>query len=937
MWLLGCGMFAPLATLCAQPPAVSRAYTEEHPLVYEDAWDLYPYSFLNDEGEPEGFNIDVIKLLMNELGIPYTIKLRHGSEAFADLRDGKSDLMMGLAAGFHDEYGRYGKNAITLFTQSVATPKNKPVSIRNFHDLEHNHVVVNAGSLCYHLMKDYGWEENATQVKDIAEALMQVSDTEEGQVVWNDLSLKWVIRRYNIENLQVTPVNMPHGEYRFMSNDTSLLNRLDEAYSRLNATERITAIQNKWFYPDRGHHKMPEWVWWAVSGLAVLMVVLCSYTLSYHLQANKLRSENARRHKRLALIMETGHVRFWTYNIESREFMWRNDYGQTTHTHTEEEFARRYAPGDFDRIMTAINVLKDLSVQDKKTEEHEISLNVQAQDIEDANSEMRNYLLRLSVIERSRDGKPKIIIGTKKDITAELEQQRQAESIALRYHTVFNTPVIGMMHFDANGILVEVNERSCEMYNTKREEVLAAHLPLNFVLGIGDYDLDLNNVDGFCATQLINLDAIADKDRRVPEVHRKGWLCYEFSLLAVRDDEGKVTGIIGFCKDTSALREVAIREKQLATTLASLRKELNGYDSDIDLLLRESDIRLASYSPAEHTLNIYRNAREVMHSLTQTRCMALVDERSKRVALRTLDDMDAGEARNIVVNISTTLRIKRLPLNVTFTLTPVRDEQGNVIEYYGICRDVSQLREIERLTAIQQAKIQDVEDTKSSFVKNMVQEIKRPMEAIVRCVDSLDPEHAGPDEAATLKPMLDNCNSLLNLIANILHLSRLQTHIVGITRTEIDFPTLFESICYQGWQKYQNAQTQYIIESPYEQLVVDIDPANLGHVISQLVEQAALHTPRGSVRARYDYIGRRLLIAIDDTGTGMPEHLLEIANKPITEFNTDAKSLGLAICKEIISQMDGTLEFSSATGLGTTAYISLPCHVSAIKRKKFDF
>ena len=935
MWLLGCGMFAPLATLCAQPPAVSRAYTEEHPLVYEDAWDLYPYSFLNDEGEPEGFNIDVIKLLMNELGIPYTIKLRHGSEAFADLRDGKSDLMMGLAAGFHDEYGRYGKNAITLFTQSVATPKNKPVSIRNFHDLEYNHVVVNAGSLCYHLMKDYGWEDNATQVKDIAEALMQISNTEEGQVVWNDLSLKWAIRRYNIENLQVTPVNMPHGEYRFMSNDPALLNRLDEAYSRLNATDRITTIQNKWFYPDRQRRAVPEWVWWAVAVLAVLMFVLCSYTLSYHLQANKLRRENARRHKRLALIMETGHVRFWTYDIASRKFVWRTDEGYPAHTYTEEDFGRRYVPGDFDRVMSAIGVLKDLPPQDLNGDEREVSLNIQAQDTEDANSEMRHYMLRLSVLKRDGDRRPMIIIGTKKDITEELGRHQQAESIALRYQTVFNTPVIGMMHFDANGILVEVNERSCEMYNTKREEVLAAHLPLNFVLGIGDYDLDLNDVDGFCATQLINLDAIADEDRRVPEVHRKGWLCYEFSLLAVKDDEGKLTGIIGFCKDTNDLREVAIREKQLATTLASQREELQGYDSDIDLLLREGDIRLVTYSPAEHTLNIYRNAREVMHSLTQMRCMALVDDRGKRVALRTLEDMDDGVDHTITANISTTLQVHHLQLNVSFTLAPVHDANGNVTEYYGICRDMTQLREIERLTAIQQAKIQDVEDAKSGFVKNMVQEIRRPMEAIVDCVGSLDPEHAGADEATTLKAMLDNCNALLSLIANILHLSRLQSHIVGITRSEIDFSTLFDAVCAQGWQKYQNANTQYIIENPYEQLVVDIDAANLSHVIVQLIENAAKHTPRGSVRARYDYIGRRLLIGIDDTGNGMPEQLVKLANMQTAELNPGAKGLGLAICKEIISQMDGTLEFSSGQGLGTTAYISIPCHVTAIRRKKF--
>ena len=53
-----------------------RQYTKENPLVYEDAWDLWPYVFLNEHGEPEGFNVDVLKELFKDLKIPYVIKLK---------------------------------------------------------------------------------------------------------------------------------------------------------------------------------------------------------------------------------------------------------------------------------------------------------------------------------------------------------------------------------------------------------------------------------------------------------------------------------------------------------------------------------------------------------------------------------------------------------------------------------------------------------------------------------------------------------------------------------------------------------------------------------------------------------------------------------------------------------------------------------------------
>lgn len=98
-------------------------------------WDLWPYAFLNENGEPDGFNVELIRMLLGELKIPYVIKLKEKQDAFEDLRDGKSDLILGLSAGYHDAYGLYGENPVTLFTQSVASPKDRPVEIHSFKDL----------------------------------------------------------------------------------------------------------------------------------------------------------------------------------------------------------------------------------------------------------------------------------------------------------------------------------------------------------------------------------------------------------------------------------------------------------------------------------------------------------------------------------------------------------------------------------------------------------------------------------------------------------------------------------------------------------------------------------------------------------------------------------------------------------------------------------
>ena len=81
-----------------------RVYSEEHPLVYEDAWDLWPYTFLNESGEPDGYNIDLLKLMMKNLDIPYLVKLKPTKEARTDLKNGKSHLMFSMHANFTEEY-----------------------------------------------------------------------------------------------------------------------------------------------------------------------------------------------------------------------------------------------------------------------------------------------------------------------------------------------------------------------------------------------------------------------------------------------------------------------------------------------------------------------------------------------------------------------------------------------------------------------------------------------------------------------------------------------------------------------------------------------------------------------------------------------------------------------------------------------------------------
>ena len=119
----------------AQTTDSIKVFSEEHPLVYEDAWDLWPYVFLNENGEPDGYNIDLLRIIFKRLNIPYIVKLKPTLEAQADLKSGKSDLMLRMDASFSRGNSLYSKTIVQLFTHSVVSPLSMNVTLRTGKDL----------------------------------------------------------------------------------------------------------------------------------------------------------------------------------------------------------------------------------------------------------------------------------------------------------------------------------------------------------------------------------------------------------------------------------------------------------------------------------------------------------------------------------------------------------------------------------------------------------------------------------------------------------------------------------------------------------------------------------------------------------------------------------------------------------------------------------
>ena len=909
-------------TFCqAQSEDSTRIYTEEHPLVYEDAWDLWPYAFLNDTGEPVGYNIDLLKLIFKRLDIPYKIKLKPVKEALSDLKAGRSDLMCSIEAPFHDEYAQYGKSVIQIFTHSVVHKKDEPVYVKTINDLASQRVIVHRGGLTQHLMTQRGWEKNAIAYNDIQEALQYVHSTEGNQIIANTLSMKWLIHKFQYDELELTPINIQHGDYKFMSNNPRLLEQLDSVFFLLNSTGQLQPIQEKWFYPEHKETGIPSWVWYVVVALLLIILIILIYYISSRFYEQRMTKSAQRSNNRLSLILNTSKVHIWLFNIAKQTITSIEPDGKQVTIPLSPSFFQYYmVPEDYEQLC---GILDEMAAQKKEREKLEVHVT------RGNSKEVYTFSVDFSVLRRNRSGKPTVIIGATTNVTAERLRQQQEKDAMLRYQHIFNTALVDTVSYDEHGIIDDMNEKSAKAIPGGVQRVVDSHISIQHVLG--DPNLSLDEIEYTYLTQIYKS---ADDPRPLNQFLGRDELYYELQLVPVRDDDGHLLGIYGTGRDVTEVAKSYSRLQKNTQQLQEATDELKDYIRNIDYVMQNGGLRIVNYSPDTHTLTVYSETEHVQQQLTQTRLLSLAAEDSKKTAQRLLNSMDNLTQQPVKAAVKSILRIKGdKPLYLYFSFVPVFDADGHVTGYFGMCRDISDIKATEEQLARETAKAQEVETVKNAFLRNMSYEIRTPLASVLGFAELFIQDHDPNDDQFFIEEIKKNSRSLLNLVNNILFLSRLDAGMIEFKKAPIDFAGVFEGRCQSVWTHYQQPGVNYIVDTPYERLVLDIDLTNLGVVIDHVVTNAVQHTSSGSVHASFDYNGEDLTITVQDTGSGIPADQLDNIFERFVTTDSSSSGLGLSICQEVVRLMGGRIRLKSELGKGTIVWIIIPCTCKEMQRK----
>ena len=248
-------------------------------------------------------------------------------------------------------------------------------------------------------------------------------------------------------------------------------------------------------------------------------------------------------------------------------------------------------------------------------------------------------------------------------------------------------------------------------------------------------------------------------------------------------------------------------------------------------------------------------------------------------------------------------------------------------------------RVAERTEELQHAKEQaeSANRAKSTFLANMSHELRTPLNAVLGFSEVMKNSHdVTPDQLENLNIIIQSGEHLLNLINNVLDISKIESGRVELEESQFNLPRLLEDVKSMMHVRAQKKGLDFRLE--YSQDLpkhIVGDEGKIRQVLINLIGNAIKYTISGRVsfRARVAECETtdqtRVRLEIEDTGPGLTQEaseriflpFVQMKDRPAAEAGT---GLGLAICKQYVELMDGTIGVHSDPGKGSLFFFEIP-------------
>ena len=231
-----------------------------------------------------------------------------------------------------------------------------------------------------------------------------------------------------------------------------------------------------------------------------------------------------------------------------------------------------------------------------------------------------------------------------------------------------------------------------------------------------------------------------------------------------------------------------------------------------------------------------------------------------------------------------------------------------------------------------QLKAEEANQLKSAFLANMSHEIRTPLNAIVGFSNLLSMVEDKEEMLEYAGIIETNTELLLQLINDILDMSKIESGMYDFHVTQVDANQLMSEVEQVARLRIRTDEVSLSFAERLPQCVFHTDKNRLIQVLTNLVVNAIKFTSQGEIQIGYRLQdAHTLYFYVSDTGCGMSAEQCEHVFERFVKYNTfiPGTGLGLSICKMIIEKLGGEIGVQSESGKGSVFWFTLPYRASA--------
>jgi signal transduction histidine kinase len=264
---------------------------------------------------------------------------------------------------------------------------------------------------------------------------------------------------------------------------------------------------------------------------------------------------------------------------------------------------------------------------------------------------------------------------------------------------------------------------------------------------------------------------------------------------------------------------------------------------------------------------------------------------------------------------------------VQLATVPLPD--GNVLV---TCLDVTDTARVERILRERNEALETAGRLKSEFIANVSYELRTPLNAIIGFAEILANQYFGPLSERQLeysRGILDSSHRLMSLINDILDLATIEAGYMALETGPIDIRAMLQAVMTLTRERARNRDLALTLRCPRDIGAIEADERRLKQALFNLISNAIKFTPAGgSIRLEARRDGDELILAVTDTGVGIPpadqERVFEKFERGNPQARESGAGLGLSLVKSLIELHGGSVSIESKPTTGTTILCHLP-------------